>query len=517
MNQRTAHPTRVRRNFTALQPLESRRLFSFVIQPATVISATAAAGPFQSEQTNPAHAESTFSVPGSEFQPAYSLDATANASYQGTPQQLTIHDDATQSSTPAGSLWPDDSGASSGVSLYFTLTSAATVQIHGALSSTRGGDASISLENFRADSSNTTAFNQALHLPAGQYTLFTTADAADQAGPSDSSASLDVTLTLSGGTPPQITSPNNATFRLGIPAHFTVTTAGSPTPAIKETAFLPAGITFVDNHDGTATLSGTPKLSDAAGHYDLIFSASNGVSISPTQPAANQFFTLTLTGSPVTTIVPTKVAFTAQPASTTAGHALAPIRFSLQDNAGHLAANNNSLVTLTLAGAPAGTLHGTTSVHAINGVATFSNLSITTAGTYTLTATDGSLSSAHSQSFTINPDATSAHLVLAQAPAKSVLVGKPLTPINATLKDKFGNIIRNNQSAVTLSVAKGPTNGKLAGATTLKLANGTVTFKNASLTLPGPYTLQLLDNSLPHTTYPPPTFPVTAARPTPTA
>ncbi len=517
MNQRTAHPAHIRRNFNSLQILESRLLFSFVIQPASIISATAAGGPFQEEQTNPAHAESTFSIAGSEFQPAYSLDATANASYQGTPQQLTIHDDATQSSTPAGSLWPDDSGANSGVSLDFTLTSAATIQIHGALSAAGGGDASISLENFRADSSNTTAFNQALQLPAGEYTIFTAANSAGQAGPSDSTASLDVTLTLSGGTPPAFTSPNNVTFLRGVPAHFTVTTNGNPVPTIKETAFLPAGLTFVDNHDGTATLVGTPKLSDATGHYDLIFSAANGVSISPTQPAANQFFTLTLLGSPVTTIVPTKVTFTSQPATTTAGHALAPIRFSLQDNASHLAASNNSLVTLTLPGAPAGTLHGTTSVHAVNGVATFSNLSITTAGTYTLVATDGSLSSTHSQTFTINPDAASAHLVLTQAPAKSVLVGKPLTPIAATLKDKFGNIIRNNQSAVTLSVAKGPTNGKTAGTTTLKLANGTVTFNNGSLTHPGPYTLQLLDNSLPHTTYPPPTFPVTATRPSTTA
>ena len=82
------------------------------------------------------------------------------------------------------------------------------------------------------------------------------------------------------------------TFKLGQPSAFTVMTAGDPTPSIKETAFLPDGINFVDNGDGTATLSGTPKSLDATGHYNLIITASNGAS-----PDANQFFTLTLDGA----------------------------------------------------------------------------------------------------------------------------------------------------------------------------------------------------------------------------
>ena len=47
-----------------------------------------------------------------------------------------------------------------------------------------------------------------------------------------------------------------------------------------------------------------------------------------------------------------------------------------------------------------GTLSGTTTVAAVNGVATFSNLSINKVGTgYTLTASDGSLTAATSSSF----------------------------------------------------------------------------------------------------------------------
>ncbi len=71
---------------------------------------------------------------------------------------------------------------------------------------------------------------------------------------------------------------------------FTVTTTGYPTAALTESGKLPGGVTFVDNHNGTATLSGTPT---ASGIYTLIISAANGV-----LPAASQTFTLTVVAQP---------------------------------------------------------------------------------------------------------------------------------------------------------------------------------------------------------------------------
>jgi hypothetical protein len=47
-----------------------------------------------------------------------------------------------------------------------------------------------------------------------------------------------------------------------------VTTTGSPTPSISETGTLPSGVTFADNRDGTATLSGTPDPG-TSGTYPL--------------------------------------------------------------------------------------------------------------------------------------------------------------------------------------------------------------------------------------------------------
>jgi hypothetical protein len=67
---------------------------------------------------------------------------------------------------------------------------------------------------------------------------------------------------------------------------FTVRTTGSPTPALSELGRLPAGITFVDNHDGTATMSGTPARG-TPGTYPLTIRADSGVS-----PETDQSFTL---------------------------------------------------------------------------------------------------------------------------------------------------------------------------------------------------------------------------------
>jgi hypothetical protein len=58
--------------------------------------------------------------------------------------------------------------------------------------------------------------------------------------------------------PPAITSPDAVTFTVGIPQSFTVTTTGIPVPSLIEKGRLLYHLTFVDNGDGTATLSGTP-------------------------------------------------------------------------------------------------------------------------------------------------------------------------------------------------------------------------------------------------------------------
>ena len=82
----------------------------------------------------------------------------------------------------------------------------------------------------------------------------------------------------------------------GNTATFTVTASGTPTPALTVTGALPAGVTFVDNGNGTATLAGTP-MAGSAGTYDLTIKAANSC-FEATQP-----FTLTVKGARTATRV----------------------------------------------------------------------------------------------------------------------------------------------------------------------------------------------------------------------
>jgi large repetitive protein len=103
------------------------------------------------------------------------------------------------------------------------------------------------------------------------------------------------TLTVAqSGTAPNFISSENTTFTTGIPGSFSVVVDGSPTPSLSEIGTLPPGISFIDNGNGTGTLSGTPAVG-AGGIYDVTFDATNIVS--PTQ----QSFTLTVGQSPTIT------------------------------------------------------------------------------------------------------------------------------------------------------------------------------------------------------------------------
>jgi VCBS repeat-containing protein len=104
------------------------------------------------------------------------------------------------------------------------------------------------------------------------------------------------TFTLTVNQAPAITSANNVTFTVGTPGTFTVTTTGFPPPSIARGGVaLPAGVTFVDNGNGTGTLSGTPQVG-TGGSYAITFTATNVVGSTPAQS-----FTLTIQQAPVIT------------------------------------------------------------------------------------------------------------------------------------------------------------------------------------------------------------------------
>ncbi len=96
--------------------------------------------------------------------------------------------------------------------------------------------------------------------------------------------------TVTINTAPAITSASSATFTVTNAGTFLVTTTGVPNPTLTETGNLPVGVTFKDNGNGTATLSGTPTTS---GTFTITIKASNKIGVDATQT-----FTLTVSGIP---------------------------------------------------------------------------------------------------------------------------------------------------------------------------------------------------------------------------
>jgi hypothetical protein len=90
-------------------------------------------------------------------------------------------------------------------------------------------------------------------------------------------------------TSQEITSADSASSSLHASFSFTVTTSGTPVPAITEMQKLPKRLTFVDHGNGTAILSGVLKK---AGVFHLIFKASYATGSSTY--VVTQLFTLTV-------------------------------------------------------------------------------------------------------------------------------------------------------------------------------------------------------------------------------
>ncbi len=161
--------------------------------------------------------------------------------------------------------------------------------------------------------------------------------------------------------PPQITSLNSATFQPGKTGQsFTVQTTGSPsgpTMVIGESGILPGSLSFTDNHNGTATINGTPDAgtqgttgSPVSKGYPLTLSASNGVA-----PNASQNFTLNIT-------CPTITVSGGPVADLTYNVAMSPVPYSQVGGNGALAWSISGQPSGLAIGSGTGQLTGTPSV-----------------------------------------------------------------------------------------------------------------------------------------------------------
>jgi hypothetical protein len=191
-----------------------------------------------------------------------------------------------------------------------------------------------------------------------------------------------------------------------------------------------------------------------------------------------------------------KLKFTAQPTNGTAGQTLAAVAVSVEDAGGSVVtADNTTLVTLTLS---SNTLNGTVTKTAVNGVATFSDLSINTVGTgYTLKASSTpALTGDVSTGFNITAAAPS-KLAFAQQPSDAT-AGIAINPaITVQVLDQFNNVVTSDGSAITLTIDNNPGSSTLSGTATQNAVAGVATFNNLSLNKSGVgYTLVATDGAL---------------------
>ncbi|HEV3304153.1 MAG TPA: putative Ig domain-containing protein [Planctomycetaceae bacterium] len=281
---------------------------------------------------------------------------------------------------------------------------------------------------------------------------------------------------------PTITSANSATFTVGSAGSFTLTASGFPGATFGESGALPAGVSFTA---ATGTLSGTPT-GGTPGTYHLTLTASNGVG-----QQASQSFTLVVQPAQAS-----KLVFLSTPSTATAGQALSPsVSVAVEDQFGDVVTSDSSTVTLTLNSGLFSTGGTTATAQAVNGVATFNNLIINTAGGHTLAAIDGSLSGATSGAIAVSPGAAT-KLSISQAPTAGT-AGQALgTALTVAVEDAFGNVVTSNTSTVSVGVASGPGGFASGSTTSVAATNGVATFTNLIFNTTGSYTLSVSDGSL---------------------
>src|SRR5205085_339630 len=136
---------------------------------------------------------------------------------------------------------------------------------------------------------------------------------------------------------------------------------------------------------------------------------------------------------------PALLAVTAQPPTGVAAGVGFGMKVTAKDAYGNVTTSYAGPVTVALAGGPGGTLGGTLTVNAVNGVATFAGLSLTQAGGgYTLRATAGGLTAPTRAASGVIPAAPALLAVTAQPPT-GVAAGVGFG-MKVTAKDAYGNV-----------------------------------------------------------------------------
>lgn len=199
---------------------------------------------------------------------------------------------------------------------------------------------------------------------------------------------------------------------------------------------------------------------------------------------------------PPPTQVATHVAITSQPSAGVTGVAFVsqPV-VQIRDASNAAVTTSNAPVTAVISSG-VGTLGGTTTVNAVNGVATFTNLTVTGTGVFTLTFTSIGLTQATSRGITISepPPAPATQLAIATQPSGAVSGALLGTQPVIQIHHANNMVVATSNAAVTAAITSGT--GVLAGTTTVSAVNGAAAFTNLRVTGAGFVMLTFTSNGM---------------------
>ncbi|NDD64455.1 MAG: hypothetical protein EBZ36_10850, partial [Acidobacteria bacterium] len=240
--------------------------------------------------------------------------------------------------------------------------------------------------------------------------------------------------------------------------------------------------------NGTATFSGLTLAGTVGTNYVLRFTSTGNLSADST----------IVTVSPG---VPSRLALIAQPVGGISGQQLTtqPI-VEIRDSQGNKVTSSTMPVVASIQVGGGGTLGGTTTVSAVDGVATFSNLSLAgTIGTsYVLRFATGTITPVSSSGVGVTGAGSPAQLMVTAQPVGGASGATLLTQPVITIRDSGGNTVTTSSASVAVELFSGA-GGALTGTKTVNAINGVVSFSGLVMTgtVNTNYVLQFASPGLP--------------------
>jgi hypothetical protein len=182
-----------------------------------------------------------------------------------------------------------------------------------------------------------------------------------------------------------------------------------------------------------------------------------------------------------------QVSFLVGPTAVGEGTAISPaITVEIEDANGATVTTSSAPVTLSLGSNPGNsTLSGTLTVAAVNGVATFSDISLDNAGNaYTLIASSAGLTSDTSAAFNVLAPGNPAKLAFQGTPANTA-AGTAITGVTVLVQDANGLTVTTADTLITVALGNNAGNGTLEGSLQVAAVDGVASFNDLTIDAAG--------------------------------